>query len=61
MLVKSGLVGTRSDARRAVDQGGVTVDGEKITDIHTAWTAEQIGEGLLLKRGKKSFKKIVVK
>ena len=61
MLVKSGLVPSRSDARRAVEQGGVTVDGEKVADIHTAWTAEQIGDGLLLKRGKKNFKKIVVK
>ena len=61
MLVQSGLVPSRSEARRAVEQGGVTVDGEKVADIHAAWTAEQIGDGLLLKRGKKSFKKIVVK
>ena len=61
MLVKSGLVATRSDARRAVDQGGVTVDGEKITDVRRDWSPEEIGDGLLLKRGKKSFKKIVVK
>ena len=61
MLVKSGLVPSRSEARRAVEQGGVTVDGEKVADIHTAWTVEQIGDGLLLKRGKKNFKKIVVK
>ena len=60
MLVKSGLVPSRSEARRAVEQGGVTVDGEKIADLRAAWTAEQIGDGLLLKRGKKSFKKIVV-
>ena len=61
MLVKSGLVPSRSEARRAVEQGGVTVDGEKVADIHTAWTAGQIGDGLLLKRSKKNFKKIVVK
>ncbi len=61
MLVQAGLVPSRSEARRAVEQGGVTVDGEKVADIHAAWTAEQIGDGLLLKRGKKSFKKIVVK
>ena len=60
MLVKSGLTPTRSEARRAVEQGGVTVDGEKVTDIKKAYTKEEIGEGLLVKRGKKSFKKIVV-
>ena len=59
MLVKSGLCPSRSDARRAVEQGGVTVSGEKVTDIRKSFTKEDIGDGLLLKRGKKSFKKIV--
>ncbi len=59
MLTVSGLVSSRSEARRAVEQGGVTVDGEKVTDIKKSYTKEDIGEGLLLKRGKKSFKKIV--
>ncbi len=60
MLVKSGLCPSRSDARRATEQGGVTVDGEKITDIRKAYTKEEVANGLLLKRGKKSFKKIVL-
>ncbi len=59
MLVKSGLCSSRSEARRAVEQGGVTVENDKITDIRKSFTKEEIGEGLLLKRGKKNFKKIV--
>ena len=61
VLVKAGLVSSRSEARRAVEQGGVTVDGEKVTDIKKAYTPEAIGDGILVKRGKKSFKKVVVK
>lgn len=61
ILVKAGLVPSRSEARRAVEQGGVSVDGEKITDIKKAYTASDIGDGILVKRGKKSFKKVVVK
>ncbi len=60
MLQKSGLVPSKSEARRAVEQGGVTVEGEKITDIKTVYTPEQIGEGIVIRRGKKSYKKIVV-
>ena len=62
MLVKAGLVPTRSEARRAVQQGGVTVDGEKVEDIHKSYTGEDLsGEGIVLKRGKKKFCKIIVK
>ncbi len=60
MLVVSGLTPTRSEARRAVEQGGVTVDGDKVTDTRKSYTKEEIGEGLLIRRGKKSFKKIVL-
>ena len=61
MLVKAGLVPTRSEARRAVQQGGVTVDGEKVEDIHKTYTGEDLsGEGLVLKRGKKKFCKILM-
>ena len=59
ILVKAGLVPSRSEARRAVEQGGVTADGEKVADIKTAYTAEQLAEGILFKRGKKTFKKVV--
>ena len=61
LLVKSGLVPTRSEARRAVQQGGVTVDGGKVEDIHKSYTGEELsGEGIVLKRGKKKFCKVVM-
>ena len=61
MLVEAGLVPTRSEARRAVQQGGVTVDGEKVEDIHKSYTGEDLsGEGIVLKRGKKKFCKVVM-
>ena len=61
MLVKSGLVPSRSEARRAVQQGGVTVDGEKVEDIYKSYTRKELsGEGLVLKRGKKKFCKILM-
>ncbi len=58
MLAKSGLVKSKSEARQAVQQGGVTVDGEKVADIRATFTREQISAGVLLKKGKKSFMKI---
>ncbi|MDD3362252.1 MAG: tyrosine--tRNA ligase [Hespellia sp.] len=61
LLVVSGLVPSKSEARRAVQQGGVSVDGEKVMDIHTAYTADDLaGDGMVLKRGKKNFRKVVV-
>jgi len=61
LLHVSGLVPSKSEARRAVTQGGVTVDGEKVTDIKTVYTKEQLaGEGIVLKRGKKNFRKITM-
>lgn len=62
VLVSSGLTPTRSEARRAVQQGGVTVDGEKVTDIYTSYAADAFsGEGKVFKRGKKNFRKVVMK
>lgn len=62
LLLKSGLVSSKSEARRAVEQGGVAVDGEKITDIHASFTADALsGEGVILKKGKKNFRKVVLK
>ena len=58
LLVKGGLVPSRSEARRAVEQGGVTVDGEKVTDIRASYTAEALRAGVVLRRGKKSYKKV---
>jgi tyrosyl-tRNA synthetase len=61
MLVKAGLVPSRSEARRALQQGGVTVDGEKITDIGKSYTKADLSDGgLVLKRGKKKFCKVVM-
>ena len=54
MLVKSGLVPSKSEARRAVQQGGVSVDGEKISDITAAFEKEMLsGEGVIVKKGKR--------
>lgn len=61
LLVKSGLVPSKSEARRAVEQGGVSINGEKVADIKTSLTIDQFqGEGLVLKRGKKNFRKVTV-
>jgi tyrosyl-tRNA synthetase len=57
---KSGLCASRSEARRNVQQGGVTIDGEKVADIATSYTVEQLQAGLVVKRGKKNFKKVIV-
>ena len=62
LLVKAELVPTRSEGRRAIQQGGVSIDGEKVTDIYHSVAKADIPEnGLVLKRGKKKFKKICVK
>ncbi len=61
VLTAAGLNTSRSEARRAVEQGGVTVDGEKVTDIKTYYTPEQFaGEGMVVKRGKKNFKRVIM-
>ena len=61
LLVKTELTASKSEARRAVDQGGVSVNNEKVKDIKTSFTKEDIGEELILKRGKKKFMKIICK
>ena len=62
MLTISGLVTSRSEGRRAVEQGGVSVNGEKIADSKAVFGKEQLdGDGIILKRGKKNFKKIIYK
>ena len=62
LLVKAELAPTKSEARRNVQQGGVTVNGEKVEDIKTTFTKEDLsGEGIVIKRGKKKFKKVVFK
>jgi tyrosyl-tRNA synthetase len=62
LLVKTGLCPSKSEARRAVQQGGVEAGGEKVTDIGAVFPAEALmGDGLVVKRGKKTFKKAVLK
>ncbi len=58
VLVKAGLVPSKSEARRAVEQGGVTVDGDKITDIKKLYAPEDMKDGIVVRRGKKSYKKV---
>ena len=60
ILVRAGLVPSRSEARRAVEQGGVTVDGDKVTDIKKTYTEAEVQNGLVVRRGKKAFKKITL-
>ena len=61
LLVKTGLCTTKSDARRNIQQGGVTVDDVKVTDIGKNFTAEELNSGVILKRGKKNFNKVILK
>ena len=62
IVQKSGLCGSRSEARRNVEQGGVSVDGEAVKDIKTVYTKEQLsGDGIVVKRGKKNFRRVTVK
>ena len=61
LICKAGVVTSRSEARRAVEQGGITLDGEKITDISTSISRDKFGnEGIILKKGKKVFNKILL-
>ncbi|MCI8485082.1 MAG: tyrosine--tRNA ligase [Lachnospiraceae bacterium] len=59
LLVKSSLASSRSEARRAVEQGGVSVDGEKVADIKTFYEPDDFSQGVVLKKGKKNFRKIL--
>ena len=61
LLVESGLCPSKSDARRNVQQGGVTADDVKITDIAKSFSADELRAGIVLKRGKKNFNKVILK
>ena len=62
ILHKSGLAGSRSEARRNVEQGGVSVDGNAVNDVKAVFTKESLqGEGVVVKRGKKKFVKVIAK
>ena len=60
VLVAAKLAGSRNEARRAVEQGGVSVNGEKITDIHTSYETADFSKDFVLKKGKKKFCKVVM-
>ena len=62
VLCKSGLVASRSEGRRAIEQGGVTVENDKVSDIKATYTKDTFaGDGVVIKRGKKNFRKVVLK
>ncbi len=60
VLVKAQLASSRSEARRSVEQGGITADGEKLTDVKHTFTEDELKAGILLKKGKKNFNKITM-
>lgn len=61
LLVAAGLCSSNGDARRNIQQGGVTVDDRKITDIGETYTEEQLKAGVIVRRGKKNFMKVILK
>ena len=60
LLVLGKMVPSKSEGRRAIQQGAVTIEGEKITDVYASLTEAQLTEGVLIKRGKKSFAKFIL-
>ena len=60
ILVKAGLVPSRGEGRRAIEQNGVAVNGEKVTDIHTQYDKNTFESEFVIRRGKKNFRKIVL-
>ena len=61
LLVKTGLCASRGDARRNVEQGGVSAGDQKVTDIARSFTPADIGQGLTLRRGKKNYNRVVLR
>ncbi len=61
ILCKAEMVPTRSEGRRAVEQGGVSVNGEKVADPKTVFAKSDFADGMVVKKGKKVFKKVILK
>ncbi|MBQ1982574.1 MAG: tyrosine--tRNA ligase, partial [Clostridia bacterium] len=61
LLVKAGFAKSKSEGRQAILQGGVTLDGEKVTDVRALYSAADFTEGKLLRKGKKNFAKVIFK
>ena len=60
VLVRSGLCASKSEARRNIQQGGVTVNDEKITDISKSFGADKLKKGIIVRRGKKNYSKVIL-
>ena len=60
VLVRSGLCASKSEARRNIQQGGVTVNDEKITDISKSFGADELKKGIIVRRGKKNYSKVIL-
>ena len=60
LLVKTGLCATKSEARRNIQQGGVTANDEKVSDIGKTYTADELKAGVILRRGKKNYNKVTL-
>ena len=60
-LVKTGLCASKSEARRNIQQGGVSVNDEKVADISASYNADTLKNGIVIKRGKKNFNKLILK
>ena len=60
VLVRSGLCASKSEARRNIQQGGVTVNDEKITDISKSFGADELKNGIIVRRGKKNYSKVIL-
>ncbi len=60
-MVFAKLIASKGEGRRLIEQGGVSVDGEKVTDVYLMLTKEQLQEGVKIKKGKKIFHKIILK
>ena len=60
ILDKAGLISSKSEGRRLVQQNGIAVDGTKVTDIAQVFTPDDFSDGLLIKKGKKIYKKVTV-
>ena len=58
LLISANLATSRNEARRAVEQGGVSVNGEKVTDTHMTYGKDDFAEEFILKKGKKKFCKV---
>jgi tyrosyl-tRNA synthetase len=61
LLIKTGLCSSKSDARRNIQQGGVTADDEKVTDPGRSFSAAELSDGIVLRRGKKNYHRVILK